>query len=251
MTDAPEQAGLIEEGGALLRRIQEEPASDHGDEIHPLQAFIGHAERTPLDEAPLELTQLVAFARLMEINLLIVAERVEDASGAAARLLAMFSELPDGPQLAGFGTMLLDATFWLQSRERDADALAISDALVARLGDGGASERTVAAGGRFFAAQAAGRLGRMVQSRTSLEALCEMGEPALAALDRIAAQFGPTDANPTWHAQVAATSVTVLWRLGRPDEARALAREAAERFESLGLPDLARMLSELKREVAG
>ena len=198
----------------------------------------------------LEVTQIVAFARLTQVNLLIDAERVDEAGEAAAALLATFTGQPGGEPLAGFGTMLLDVTFWMLSRERDRDALAICDALVRRLADGSAAEQAVAAGARFFAAQAAGRLGRMEESRASIQALCEVGEPALSALDRIAGQFGSAEANPTWHAQIAATSVTVLWRLGRAREAQELAHQAAESFERLGMDALAQMLAELEREVS-
>ena len=225
-------------------------ALGHGGRSDDALAALRDAiDRFDEDESP-EVVQIVAFARLTEVNLLINADRDDAACETASRLLAVFTRQPDGESLAGFGTMLLDVTFWLLSRTRDRDALAICDALVARLADGSAAEQAVAAGARFFAAQAAGRLGRMDESRASIEALCEMGEPALAALHRIAGQFGPADANPTWHAQIAATSVTVLWRLGRAQEARELAHQAAESFERLGMDSLATMLSELEREVS-
>ena len=279
---------LTEAGRALLERVQGEigpegPAESAAADIEnflsrvgnrlprPLSAdlmvlraaALGHAGRSDDalaalgdaidrfgEDAVPEVVQIVAFARLTQVNLLINAERDDAAREAASRLLTSFTRQPDGETVAGFGTMLLDAAFWLLSRQHDRDALAICDALVARLADGGAAERPVAAGARFFAAQAAGRLGRMDESRASIEALCEMGEPALAALQRIAGQFGPADANPTWHAQIAATSVTVLWRLGRAQDARELAHQAAESFARLGLDSLATMLSELEREVS-
>ncbi len=284
---APDEV-LTEAGRALLQRVQGEIGPDGpaesaaadienllsraGDRLpRPLSAdlmvlraaALGHAgraddalaaleaaiDRFGDDDAP-EVVQIVAFARLTQVNLLINAERDDDACETASRLLVVFARQPDGENVAGFGTMLLDVAFWLLSRQHDRDALAICDGLVARLADGRASEQPVAAGARFFAAQAAGRLGRMDESRASIEALCEMGEPALAALHRIAGQFGPADANPTWHAQIAATSVTVLWRLGRAQDAQVLAHQAAGSFERLGMDSLAAMLSELEREVS-
>ena len=283
----PDTARLIEEGRALLLGLQQAGAGDDPPDVDldALEDLLARAgDRLPdaltadlmvlravalggtgaIDAAlsaldavisrfgdgeTIEVAQIVAFARLTQINLLVNAERVEDACAAAQRLREGFTRVPDGPQLAGFGTMLLDVSFWLLSRERDEEALAICETLITRLADGAPSRQTVAAGARFLAAQASGRLGWMEQSRASIEALCEMGEPALAALDRITTQFGPAEANPTWHAQIVATSVTVLWRLDRAAEAQELARQAAAAFARLEMPSLEAMLQDLAREV--
>jgi tetratricopeptide (TPR) repeat protein len=251
----PELLPLIDGGNALLRRLQEDPGGERAG-LGDVEEFLARAQEAlarvdETDEGPgLELAQLAAFARLTEINLLVNADRVDDAVASADRLLRTFRARPAGESLPGFGTMLLDVTFWLLAREHDADALRICDALTERLSAGGPPAQAVAAGARFYAAQASGRLGQMEQSRADIEALCEMGEPALSALDRIAAQFGAADANPTWHVQIAATTVTVLWRLGRTEEAIELARGAADTFERLELPQLQTMMLQLEREVA-
>jgi hypothetical protein len=245
---------LIDEGNALLHRLQEDPGGD-GAGLGDVEEFLARAEGALAgvgntdDGIELELAQLAAFARLTEINLLVNADRIVDAVLAADRLLQTFRGRPDGDSLPGFGTMLLDVTFWLLARERDEDALRICDALIERLSGGGLAAQSVAAGARFYFAQAAGRLGRMEESRASIEALCGMGEPALSALNRLAAQFGDADANPTWHVQIVATSVTVLWRVGRNDEAIELAHGAADTFERLELPQLQTMMLELEREI--
>jgi hypothetical protein len=245
--------GLIEEGNALLHRVQEDPGG-HEAGLGEVENFLERAEGAlaGVEDSGegLELAQLAAFARLTEINLLINADLIDDAVGAADRMLHAFRGRPAGESLAGFGTMLLDVTFWLLARERDAEALRICDALIERLAGGGLGGQAVAAGARFYAAQASGRLGAMDQSRASIEALCEMGDPALSALNRIAAQFGAADANPTWHVQIVATTVTVLWRLGRNDEALELAHGAADTFERLELPQLQAMMLELEHEIA-
>jgi hypothetical protein len=250
--DTPVPA-LIEEGNALLHRVQEDPGG-HEAGLGEVENFLERAEAAlagvEQSGEGLELAQLAALARLIEINLLVNADLVDEAVGAADRMLQAFRGRPADESLAGFGTMLLDVTFWLLARERDTEALRISDALVQRLSAGEAAERAVAAGARFYAAQASGRLGRMDESRASIEALCEMGEPALVALDRIARQFGAADANPTWHVQIVATTVTVLWRLGRTEEAVTLAHAAADTFERLELPQLQTMMLELGREIA-
>ena len=194
--------------------------------------------------------QVLAFGWLTRASILVGAERIDEAAVAGRELLMVFEDRAAGPTLAGVGTMLLDVVFWLLAAARDENALEICDALTDRLTEGSFGEQSVAAGARFFAGQAAGRLGRMDESRAAIEALCEMGEPALAALGRVATQFGPAEANPTWHAQIAATTVTVLWRLDRVGEARSLAQQAAASFERLGMPVLERMLSELDAEIA-
>ena len=191
-----------------------------------------------------------AFARLTEVGRLAEADRGEEAAAAAAELRVLFERRPADPELAGFGTMLLDAALWLLARGRDGDALELCSAVVLRLTAGGESERAVAAGARFFAVQAAGRLGRPAESRDHLEALCGMGEPALAALDRVSSRLATAGADPAWHAQVAAASVTVLWRIGRVAEARAIAHEAGAAFTRVGRPELAGRLEALEREIA-
>ena len=161
----------------------------------------------------------------------------------------MFATAQEGPTLAGLGTMGLDACLWLLSAGQDREALAIGQALTARLADGDAPQRAVAAGGWFFVAQAAGRLGETDASRAALAALCDMGEPAIAALHRITGQLGE-EADPAWHARIAAAAATVLWRLGRLDEAQALADRAAQRFRELGLTRFEAMLRGLAQEIA-
>jgi hypothetical protein len=248
-------AALVQKGQALLAQLQSDATSGE-ESLAELRDLIDRADQTlaQIDDAGegagLELAQLAAFARLTEVNQLINAERLDDAVGSADLLLQTFRARPAGESLPGFGTMLLDVVFWLLARERDADALRISDALIERLSGGGPGEQAVAAGARFYAAQASGRLGHMDQSRASIEVLCEMGEPALLGLDRVARQFGAADANPTWHVQIVATTVTVLWRLGRIDEAIELAHGAADTFERLELPQLQAMMLELEREIS-
>jgi hypothetical protein len=250
-TDTP-FAALIEEGSALLRRVQEDPGG-HEAGLGEVENFLERAEAAlaGVEQAGegLELAQLAALVRLTEINLLINADLIDEAVGAADRLLQTFRDRPADKSLPGFGMMLLDVVFWLLARERDTEALRISDELVERLSEGEPAERAVAAGARFYAAQASGRLHGMDESRASIEALCEMGEPALVALDRIARQFGAADANPTWHVQIVAATVTVLWRLGRAEEAVQLAHGAADTFERLELPQLQTMMLELEREI--
>lgn len=202
------------------------------------------------EDDALDVAQIVAFAWLSRVNILVEQERFDEAQEDARGLLAVFERRPADGERAGFGMMLLDASLWLLAGERDATVLEITGQLIDAFAAGSPSEQAVAAGARFFSAQAAGRVGRMDESRAAIEALCEMGEPALAALNRIATQFGSEEVNPTWHAQIAATSVTVLWRLGRGEEARDLAAQAAARFAQLGQPQLQAMLSELEREIA-
>ena len=214
-----------------------------------LQALEAAAERFA-DDDELVVAQIVAFAWVTRINILVGTGRLDEAAEDGRKLLALFERQPDGPALAGFATMLLDVAFWLLSQQRDVDVLAISEALVARLADGEAAEQAVAAGARFFAAQAAGRLGDLDGSRAFIEELSSIGEPALVALARISNQFGDTATNPSWHAQIAASTVTVLWRMGRSDDARELAYRATGAFMRLGHDTLAQMLQELGRELA-
>jgi len=207
------------------------------------------AEADP-DPGALERAKAEAFAQLTEVGRRLEDGQSDEAAGAARRLLELFARQADGEALVGFATMALDAAFWLLTRGRDEDALRSCETLIARLQEGSASERTVVAGARFLAAQASGRLGDLDGSRRQLEALCAMGEPALAALDRLAGRFAEAGADPAWHAQLAAASVTVLWRLGRCAEARRLAAEAAAACQRVGRPELAEPLTELAREIA-
>jgi hypothetical protein len=203
------------------------------------------------ESSGLQRDQQRAFALLTEVGELTEADRADAAVAAAGELVALFAERPADPTLAGFGAMVLDAALWLVARERDADALALCDALVARLCEGSAAERGIAAGGRFLAAQTAARLNRVDRARVELEALSAMGEPALAGLERMAGRLAAAGASAAWHAQVAAATVTVLWRLGRGAEARALARETAASFARLGEPELRARLEALEREISG
>jgi hypothetical protein len=196
-------------------------------------------------------TRVLAFAQLNRIGLLVSAERLDEACGAAGALLALFDDQPDQTTLAGYGTMLLDVCFWLLAAGRNRVALTIAERLVARLVEGDDAQRAVAAGGRFFAGAAAGRLGESEQSRAQIAALGEMGEPALAALNRIAGQFGGAETNAAWYAQIAAATVTVLWRLDNREAAHALAQDAAQRLGTLGLEELAAPLRSLADEIAG
>ena len=197
-----------------------------------------------------------AFAALTEVGSAIEQGRVDDAGAAARRLLRCFEARGDlgdegGGTLPGFGAMLLDAALWLLGAGRPEEALVLCDALIARLAAGTDSARAVAAGARFLAAQAAARQDDGARSRSEVEALCAMGEPALAALDRLTTRLVAAGADPVWHAQLAAASVTVLWRLGRGPEARAIAAQAAAAFERHGDADLARMLLALEHELSG
>jgi len=203
------------------------------------------------EPAALERDKARAFEQLTEVGRLLDAGRADDGGAAAQRLLSLIVAREDGEALVGFGTMGLDAAFWLLAHRRDRDALRVADGLTARLAAGPAPEQAVAAGARFISAQAAGRLGMDAQARANIEALCAMGEPALAALDRLAGRLVAAGADPAWHAQLAAASVTVLWRLGRTAEARAIADEAAATFERLGQPRLQEMLLALAGELAG
>jgi hypothetical protein len=195
-----------------------------------------------------------AFTALTEVGQAIEQDRGDEAAAAAGRLLQCFQAraMPDGedPALAGFGTMLLDAALWLLGGRRPAEALALCDALLARLSDGTEPERAAAAGARFLAARAAVRLGDPGRARWEVEELCGMGEPALAALDRLTTRLVAAGADAAWHAQLAAASVTVLWRLGRGPEARVIAAEAAAAFERHGDSELARMLLALEQELS-
>jgi hypothetical protein len=196
-----------------------------------------------------------AFTALTEVGQAIEHDRGEDAVAAAGRLLECFearAAVPGGEDgaLAGFGTMVLDAALWLLGGRRPAQALTLCDALLARLSAGSEPERAVAAGARFLAAQAAARQGDGTRARAEVEALCGMGEPALAALDRLTTRLVAAGADAAWHAQLAAASVTVLWRLGRGPEAREIAAEAAAAFERHGDAELARMLLALEQELS-
>jgi hypothetical protein len=202
------------------------------------------------EPAPLERDKARAFEQLTEVGRLLDAGRADEGAAAAQRLLSLIVQRADGEALAGFGAMGLDAAFWLLAHGRDRDALSIADMLAERLANGAASEQAVAAGARFIAAQAAGRLGMNARARANIETLCDMGEPALAALDRLAGRLVTAGAAPAWHAQLAAASVTVLWRLGRPAEARVIAGEAAAAFARLGQPQLEQMLLALAAELA-
>jgi len=146
--------------------------------------------------------------------------------------------------------MMLDGALWLVGAGRAELALALCDPLITRLADGTESERAVAAGARFLGAQAAAHQGDVVRARGEVDALCGMGEPALAALDRLTTRLVAVGADAAWHAQLAAVSVTVLWRLGRGPEARVIAAEAAVAFERHGNAELAQMLLELELELS-
>ena len=245
MATGDETAALTERAQALLTRIQRD--RDHGDDaLVELEAVIARLGACDRDD---DATRVLAFAQLTRVNLLIAKDRPQEAGGAASGLLAVFATAREDATLAGLGTMLLDACLWLLSAGQDREALAIAQALSARLADGDEPQRAVAAGGRFFAAQAAGRLGELDASRAALAALCDMGEPAIAALHRITGQLGE-QADPAWHAQVAAAAATVLWRLGRLDEAQTLADRAAQRFHASGLTQLEAMLRGLAQEIA-
>jgi hypothetical protein len=202
------------------------------------------------EPAPLERDKARAFEQLTQVGRLLDAGRAAEGAAAAQLLLSLIVRRADDEALAGFGAMGLDAAFWLLAHERDRDAMRIAGGLAQRLAAGAASEQAIAAGARFIAAQAAGRLGLHAQARANIEALCEMGEPALAALDRLAGRLVAAGAAPAWHAQLAAASVTVLWRLGRATEARAIAEEAAAAFARLGQPQLQQMLLALAAELA-
>jgi hypothetical protein len=196
-----------------------------------------------------------AFAALTEVGRAIEEGRVDDAGAAAERLRERFEARSrlrndDDGALAGFGTMMLDGALWLLGAGRAKDALALCDPLIARLADGMESDRAVAAGARFLGAKAAARQGDATRARAEVEGLCAMGEPALAALDRLATRLVAAGADAAWHAQLAAASVTVLWRLGRGPEARAIAAEAAVALERHGNAELAQMLVELESELS-
>jgi hypothetical protein len=211
----------------------------------------------PLDAEDPQLTRdkQRAFAALTEVGQAIEHGHGEEAAGAAGRLLECFearADLRDGedPALAGFGTMVLDAALWLLGCGRAAEALTLCEALLTHLNEGTEPERAVAAGARFLAARAAARLGDSTRARSEVEELCGMGEPALAALDRLTARLVVAGADAAWHAQLAAASVTVLWRLGRGPEARVIAAEAAAAFERHDDAELARMLLALEQELS-
>ncbi|HET9126029.1 MAG TPA: hypothetical protein VFN65_14200 [Solirubrobacteraceae bacterium] len=207
------------------------------------------------EEPALARDKELAFAALTDVAHAVEQGRADDAGAAAGRLLERFrarahlGQDGDGA-LPGFGAMVLDAALWLIGAGRPHEALDLCDALVTELGHGNQSERAVAAGAHFLAAQAAGRQGDATRSRAEVEALCGMGEAALAGLDRLTTRLVAAGADPAWHAQLAAASVTVLWRLGRGAEARAIAAEAATAFERHGDGELARMLLALERELS-
>jgi hypothetical protein len=196
-----------------------------------------------------------AFTALTEVGRAIERDRGDEAAAAAGRLLSCFEARAGRPDdedgaLAGFGAIVLDAALWLLGGRRTAEALTLCDALVTSLVAGSEAERAVAAGARFLAAQAAARLGEAARARAEVQALCEMGEPALAGLDRLTTRLVAAGADPAWHAQLAAASVTVLWRLGRGVEAKAIAAEAAAAFERHGDAELAQMLLALEQELS-
>jgi hypothetical protein len=211
----------------------------------------------PLDAEDPQLTRdkQRAFAALTEVGDAIEHDGGDEAAAAARRLLDCFearAAMRDGedPALAGFAAMVLDAALWLLGAQRAAETLTLCDALLRRLSDGTEPERAVAAGARFLAARAAARLGDGARARSEVEELCGMGEPALAALDRLTTRLVAAGADAAWHAQLAAASVTVLWRLGRGPEARTIAAEAAAAFERHGDGELARMLLALEHELS-
>ena len=202
------------------------------------------------DDPDLARDQERAFALLTEVGRLIEAGRNPEAVDAAAQLQARFAGRPDDPALAGFGAMVLDGALWLLAGGCDGDALALCETVVERLAAGSDSQRAIAAAARLLAAQAAGRLGAADRAREQLEALCGMGEPALAGLSRIAGRLAASGADAAAHAQVAAATATVLWRLGRSAEAQTFAADAAASFGRLGSAELAGGLRALAREIA-
>jgi tetratricopeptide (TPR) repeat protein len=202
------------------------------------------------DNAELDVAQTVGFAWLTKTRLLAESERVEEAVAAAEQLLAAFEEQPDTQNLTGFGYMLLDVSLWLLAREQADEVLRICSELSDRLTDMNESRRAVAAGARFFTAQALMREGRATAASDMTEALVEMGEPALAALDRIATQFGAEDSNPKWHAQIQTVRASVLSNLNRLADARAVVEQLTAMGERYAFPPVMRAaFVELQQEI--
>lgn len=76
-----------------------------------------------------------------------------------------------------------------------------------------------------------------------------MGEPALAALDRLQATF-PLGSDPVWGAQVSVNRAAVLLALGRAEEARAAVSRARVKIDAGDHPQLARLVREMQAEIA-
>lgn len=194
--------------------------------------------------------QAVGFALLNKTALLINAERPDDAVTAAEELLSLFERQPDDRDLAGFGEMLLDASFWLLTWERNEVVVGICQAVADRLADSPGERRVaVAAGARLHAAVALSRTGRADEAPLMLEQLHAMGEPALQALDRAERRFGDAPANEAWLAQVALNRVPILLRLGRAEEARAAMDAVTARFGARDSPVAAELIDELRQAV--
>jgi hypothetical protein len=94
------------------------------------------------------------------------------------------------------------------------------------------------------------RADRTSEASDVTEALVEMGAPALAALDRIATQFGAEESNPNWHAQIRTVRASVLLALKRLADARVVVEQLKAMGERYAFPRAMRAaFVELEQEI--
>ena len=237
---------LQAEAAALLARL-ERTTNAGDDELAAIDAFVGRAAPS----ADPDVVQAVAYARLWQATALIDAGRLQDATAVASALAAAFDTASDDQNLPALGLMLLDLGFLLLANELAGPLAALCEPVITRLEVGSPAGRAVAAGALFYRGQALSRLGRLDEAERESVTLHAMGEPALRALDRIDAQFGPEDRNTLWHAQIVVHRALVLLGLGRAQEARTILGHAGRTFARHDLPqELAEGIRVLEREIA-
>lgn len=238
---------LQAEAAALLQRLERVSAPGE-DDLTAIDEFLARAGKS---KEP-AVIQAAAYARLWQATALIDAGRLEDAATVSSAMVAAFDAAPEDQNLTGLGLMLLDLAFLLLANERPEPLLTVCEPVISRLETGPPARRAIAAGARFYKSQALSRLGRLQEGEREAATLHVMGEPALQALDRIDAQFGPEDRNTLWHAQIVVHRALVLLALGRADEARTVLAHARQSFARHDLPrELADGIRALESEISG
>lgn len=247
LDDVTEHDDLQTEATALLARL--ERTKDAGsDELAMIDDFVGRAANSD-DPA---VNGAVAYARLWQATALIDAGRVQDAIAVGSALVAAFDSAAEDQNLPALGLMLLDLGFLLLANELAEPLAQLCEPIITRLQGSGPAGRSVAAGALFYRSQALSRLDRPSEAEREAALLHTMGDPALVALDRIDAQFGPEDRNTLWHAQIVVHRALVLIAMGRPTEARTVLSHARQSFARHDLPrELAEGIGALEHEISG
>jgi hypothetical protein len=243
--DDPELVDLTADVTALLLETTAEIDAGQG-----LQLANDVFERYRSRREP-NLPSVAAFALRIKVALLINAGQRDQASAAGEQLLQLFGERADAGRQLDTASQLIEVAYMLLSRGETDVADQLLRAVTRRLGnDTDSAVYELLAHAQVLLVATIIYAGTPERLPEEIRVLQAMGQPALAASQRLIRRWGD---NPYWQKAVLsalANEVAILHQLGRDADASAALADLHDRADAINAPELRTMLDTIAGELA-